>query len=362
MALANNTSKAGYISALVSCEEYQAGPAYAMAFPGQKKYLVDRVKRLVTNRNHSLDVFEKTLLTICLVMSGLCFSAYAEREQIKQVAHKVIQALAPAVDKKQQQGLDKQNALLTDQHKLVQRNADMLSSAHHITAINPIDTDRIPTMISKNNNADSLHLTYGLNVKMNGLNVNYHYKYTNKERTNYEVDTIGYLNHKGDTIRHINVHANINTKVNPTIIMSAEPKITVNANPNGKLQKLGYLDSAKHYQKLGKLYAAQPIAAHKPYGVKRIDYKLYNSDEDKARRDGAINDMLKDGLIKSRDNLSFKISNKELIINYQKQPEEVFQKYKAKYVKNTTGEWSWMYNYDSDKKTETNTVIDKSHN
>jgi bla regulator protein BlaR1 len=85
MALAETNSKVGYIRALVSCEEYQqAVPTYAMAFPGGKSSLMDRVKRMMSSRNHSLNMFEKGLLTICLVISGLCLSAFAEKENIKR--------------------------------------------------------------------------------------------------------------------------------------------------------------------------------------------------------------------------------------------------------------------------------------
>src|ERR1700761_3179941 len=66
LALAQNNNKLSYIRALVSCEEYQASvPAYAMGFPGGKNTLLDRVKRMATNRNYSLNLFEKAVLSVC---------------------------------------------------------------------------------------------------------------------------------------------------------------------------------------------------------------------------------------------------------------------------------------------------------
>src|SRR5476651_2673010 len=94
IAVTQTSSKVNYISALVSCQEYQLNvPAYSMALAGNKNSLVDRVKRIISSRNQSLNVVEKALLTICLVAVGLCMSAYAAREDIKRTVHKVVAAI-----------------------------------------------------------------------------------------------------------------------------------------------------------------------------------------------------------------------------------------------------------------------------
>ncbi len=60
--------------------------------------------------------------------------------------------------------------------------------------------------------------------------------------------------------------------------------------------------------------------------------------------------MLKDGIITSTDDLSFKIGTTEFVVNYKKQPEEIYQKYKAKYVpKGKKGDWIWFYKFDTNK-------------
>ncbi len=100
LAVAQSRNKENYIRALVSCQEYRAaGPNYAMAFPGSKNTLLDRVKRMVGNRNHSLNMFEKTVLAVCLVVMGLGISAFTVRENIKKalksaaaVIHHVVKA------------------------------------------------------------------------------------------------------------------------------------------------------------------------------------------------------------------------------------------------------------------------------
>jgi bla regulator protein BlaR1 len=78
LAVAQDQNKANYIRALVSCEEYKSSvPPFAMAFPGGKNTLLHRVKRMVSNRNHSLNLFEKTMLALCLVGAGLFMTAFS---------------------------------------------------------------------------------------------------------------------------------------------------------------------------------------------------------------------------------------------------------------------------------------------
>jgi hypothetical protein len=94
LAIAQSRNTENYIRALLSCEEYkEAGPNYVMAFPGSKNTLLDRVKRMVGNRNHSLNMFEKTVLTICLVVLGLGVSAFTAREDIKKAVKSIVASI-----------------------------------------------------------------------------------------------------------------------------------------------------------------------------------------------------------------------------------------------------------------------------
>jgi bla regulator protein blaR1 len=73
---------------------------------------------------------------------------------------------------------------------------------------------------------------------------------------------------------------------------------------------------------------------------------------DSERTKSMISDLVKDGIITSPDNLSFKIGTDEFVVNYQKQPEEVYQKYRARYVVGQysgSGDWIWYYYFDSQK-------------
>ncbi|HSZ32136.1 MAG TPA: M56 family metallopeptidase [Puia sp.] len=91
LAVAQNNNKINYIRALVSCEEYQSSvPAYAMGLTGEKNTLLNRVKRLVNNRNYSLNLFEKTVLAVCLILFALGVSAFTAREHIQKALNSFV--------------------------------------------------------------------------------------------------------------------------------------------------------------------------------------------------------------------------------------------------------------------------------
>lgn len=94
IAVAQTGSRFNYMNALVNCHEYQGqAPAYGLAFAGNKGSLLSRIKRMVNNRNQSLNMFEKTVLTISLVALGLGVSAFAEHKNIE----KAVKAVASVI-------------------------------------------------------------------------------------------------------------------------------------------------------------------------------------------------------------------------------------------------------------------------
>ncbi|MDP9080820.1 MAG: M56 family metallopeptidase [Bacteroidota bacterium] len=75
----------------------------------------------------------------------------------------------------------------------------------------------------------------------------------------------------------------------------------------------------------------------------------FKSDAEKTR--SIISEMMKDGIITSPNGLSFKIGKNEFVVNYKKQPENIYQKYKAKYVgAQPDGDWDWFYHFDNSRK------------
>lgn len=80
MAIAVTQSKTGYINALVSFQEYQLENtnSYAMAFPGKKNQLLNRVKRIIDNSNKTLNMAEKSFLVLCFSLIAILTLVFAQ--------------------------------------------------------------------------------------------------------------------------------------------------------------------------------------------------------------------------------------------------------------------------------------------
>lgn len=80
--------------------------------------------------------------------------------------------------------------------------------------------------------------------------------------------------------------------------------------------------------------------------------KQTRSESDSLRTQRMIRDLVKDRIITSTDNLSFKIGTDEFVVNYQKQTKAVYQKYRTRYVDNEahgSDDWVWYYHFNSKK-------------
>jgi bla regulator protein BlaR1 len=71
IAVAHTGDKRNYINALVSFQQYHLNTAqYATALTGRKDHLFQRVKRMLHNNNKTLNGMEKTVLTLCLIITA----------------------------------------------------------------------------------------------------------------------------------------------------------------------------------------------------------------------------------------------------------------------------------------------------
>ena len=79
VALEKIGNRKSYISALLSFEELNQSPsALGLAFPGRKNQLLHRVRRILYHQNQTLNNMEKMILTVCLLLIGLCPFAFSQ--------------------------------------------------------------------------------------------------------------------------------------------------------------------------------------------------------------------------------------------------------------------------------------------
>jgi beta-lactamase regulating signal transducer with metallopeptidase domain len=297
IAVEQTSSKVNYIRALVSCQEYQlSAPAYAMAFPGKRSQLIDRVKRMASGTNHALNFRERSILFITLLTAGLLTAAFTNAKQIEHLAVKtqkaITHAIIPATD------------TIPVQPKPVVKKIKVKANTTVQAVKNRIEqtkaTEPEESTISKQR-----EMAFEDSVRQSRLS------------PTTPIDPVTPIN---AGTKPINTVTPINTKPLSPLKGSLGPY---------KVSKLTYGADAKKY-------AATPVA---PYKAKGSDIG-----------ERVTVDLVKDGIIGADDqHVSFKLSNTELIVNGVKQSDDVQKRYKDKFVPVTTTKSTWtLYNnYDT---------------
>lgn len=340
LAIAQNNNKINYIRALVSCEEYQASmPAYAMGLLGGKNTLLHRVKRMVSNKNYSLNLFEKTVLAICLVVLGLGVSAFTAREDIKKAVNKVVAAIhhdarpeakakagkGDTTKKKQVEPNNEVNQLL---NKLIQLHPDTLKN---------INSPEIKALIFK---VDSLKFNTqqpGLNANLSGLQGG-NFQLLNMQQkpdtlltklldNNNKANQKLLLNLKPDTnllkkFRELNPAAKHALNVMDAIgrELYQERLITDTNNLNIMLNEKelivnGVRMSAQVHERIYRKYGRK--------GENGSYTSNYGQQRYQQKSEQIAYELLKENLVKDPGRFTYKLSRDEFSIDGEKQPDEL---------------------------------------
>jgi bla regulator protein BlaR1 len=382
LAIAQSRNKRDYVRALVSCEEYQdAGAAYVMAFPGTRNTLLYRVTRIVGNRNHSLNMFEKTILAVCLVVMGLGISAFTAREHIK----KALRSVAAVIHHDARAEHIKEVKVVKNDAAVNKQSAPVhkpLALAPKPDTTKPaLDTSRAigRELYRENLLTDTDHLTISLNEReliVNGVRMprevheriysqfgsgaNYSGSlappYENKHPGPYDA----FLRRRSYEIAFELVRENLVADKNHFSYSLNRNELIIDGvrQPDELLHRIvdkyfkpddyfnlnyicrdpGSYDDQKNY----------PTDTYRPR-----DWPAYNRQMEaerqrsEAERDKKLTaDLLQDHLITDPNNVTFTLSDKAVTINGKKQSDEVFQKYKAKYLPRDAGSgWNWTYSH-----------------
>jgi bla regulator protein BlaR1 len=354
LALAHDNNKATYIRALVSCEEYQASaPPFAMAFPGAKNTLLHRVRRLVSNRNHSLNLFEKTILTICLVGAGLFITAFSVKEVTPativantrpKVATSVSRSVPASVPKsvhtsepnnrnQKPERLQPTEASPLQPVETVAQPTDPVAQPKHDTTVGPtipdlgdtlVKYDVIPAkfnMTAKLNSSELLingvkqpeavrALIYSKFQNNNGNSVNIDYVYKETQPDAYNAP-YGQSNRASD-----------NEQALQALVRKQQALDREQQAINREVEALNRARESLHHQQN---YSDQQ--------------QKYKSDEAAIKLD-----LINDGLVSDTNHIHFTINEKKFILNGVTQTPEVHQRYMDKYcpAKGSAG-WSWTH-------------------
>jgi bla regulator protein BlaR1 len=382
MVLAQNNNKLNYIRALVSCDQYRSEvPAYAMGLPGSKNTLLSRAKRMATNSNYSLNLFEKTILAVCLVVLGLGISAFTAREPIQKALKSVIAAIhhgTAAKDKAAKSDTTKKQ--LTVQNGMIEKfrentpkttgNVQLDALIHKIDSLkgNPDNassylskfgkpdtgryTQMVKDLLAEKNRPDS-NLLKNLLVDKRWENSPMLARLMAKLDSSSKVFTAVandlYRDHILSNTSHLNITLNEKELIVNGVRLPQDMHDRYYSKYGNKFDDSNYSsNNTDGNTGSGRTYANNNTM-HVGDAKKPTQGNVNLQGEDEKTRN-IINDMLKDGIITGTDDLSFKIGTTEFVVNYKKQPDAVYQKYKAKYVPaHKKGDWIWFYKFDTEK-------------
>jgi bla regulator protein blaR1 len=351
LAVAQNHSKVNYIRALVSCEEYKSSvPPFAMAFPGGKNSLLHRVKRLVGNRNHSLNLFEKTMLAVCLVGVGLFMTAFSSLHHQPQhiQAPSDIQAVSTPPMSTQAASTQPSTTRSTLAQSAPAQVAPsrptpvQVAPAEHAAAPTPAQLmPALPT--SPQHKQESAPKDTAVTPPASESAT------ATPSRRGPTIPDLG------DTLVKYNI---IPVKTDMTArLNSAELVINGEKQPEAvrALVFSKFLDNGSHSVDIDYVYKSVPDSAkayvdpyrnagynNRPY---RSGYNRYADQQARYKSDEAKIkiDLITEGLVSDTNHIHFTINEREFILNGVPQSPAVFRRYKDKYDATNGSGWSWTH-------------------
>jgi len=314
IAIKETSSKINYISALVSCQEYQlAAPDFAMAF-SKKGELKNRVQRLVYNSNQSLNKLEKSILALCIVAVGFGLLAFSNVKKIGEIIVDNKSTVQQTSISLQQDSLKRLKEIQKLQSKTDQTNAKS------VTTITSLKGDSLKRLIAL------------------------HKLQSKTDQTNTESVTTTTSTKTTKTVREEE-----NEKVEKT-----EPIIerTIGLSDTfSSLKAMLPLLNVRINMPIGQSKTQVPSPPVPPkVSTPAIPPKASISDQ-------VTQELLKDGIIsKGGDQFSFMLSEKEMVVNGKLMSNDVHKKYKDKFVPVMSRKNIWKLYHNYETKTTTTTT------
>lgn len=286
IAIAASESKAKFVHALVSFEEYNLkNNALVMGFGGSKNHLLNRAKRIIYNNNKTLNAVEKTILSFSIVAVSIIMVACANNKMNEQ---------HPVSNGPEKNFVDKANA-----------EADALVAQSNAEA---------DLLVQKADAEASQADVEAAEADREAAKATAEAKLADAELKRIESEA----------------------KKNKAEIITVQP--TDKARPADQ----------SNFKTITKTTTSTTTTDDKPSSVVHVKTGITGTNlPEKIEVDqltkSIISDLISENIIKTNHNLSYKLSDKELIVNNVVQPISVKNKFSRKYVK--TKDISIVYNY-----------------
>ncbi|MBC8984233.1 M48 family metalloprotease [Pedobacter sp. N36a] len=312
--LNTNNNKAGYISALVCCEEFQMNkPVYAMAISGDSNQLVKRVKRMVSNDHPTLNKTEKSILgvsVLAVVIFSMAFSSVLKKPVHKSMQEasksKTLQEAEKEVPAYQKVISAVENGVLNVEHLVKGAEKGALETENAIAQTEEFLSDAEQRWSPADQKRDAANKArYDANEAE--LTANQYRLDANKEEI------------AADQI-----------KAEHEKIWLEHEKIRIQDEKRSVASKKAKSEAAK--STITRKFVSDNSTSTR-YDDKTPDYIL--------------KDLVKDRLVRPNDKLSFEISQDNFLLNNEKLPEEVRKRYEKKYLKSADWIISYKQEYES---------------
>ncbi|MCE7065969.1 M56 family metallopeptidase [Dyadobacter sp. CY326] len=365
LAIAVTENKTSFVHALVSFQEYNMqGSAFEMAFSKKRNHLLDRIKRIIYSNNKPLNAMEKLFVTISLITVAALSAAVTKVAPESNAAPVVKVASRPISSPR-----------LTLKVAALVFQTDTLPKKKGTTVTNQQEERvEISTNSSSDDNVNAdVSVHTNVNVNTEGIST---YR-INSDGKDYDVvqidgktallridgkeipkDQLGNYKQEIDKVmvsikknhEEAEVHRAHADKMRAEAEVYKKESANYRKHSEGfeKQAKIMYADAEKQraYAEEQKLYAEAQRGRADNYREIADDARAAAETDRKnyeELQESVINDLLASGVITSRNDLSFRLTKSELIVNGAKQPAALHQKLKEKYMREKEFEMSYNF-------------------
>ncbi|WP_118973888.1 M56 family metallopeptidase [Taibaiella koreensis] len=359
-------SKKHYINALVSCQEYVLQmPACAVALNGGKNNLLHRVKRIVSHKNPSLNLVEKSLLTICLLGSGLLMVAFSTHHKKDTAAPPAKTPPAATITRRTQSesvtsttshagnSLPVRNAVTTGAPS--QATGRTLNVAVPVQVSIPLNVaiaaspePAAPALAAPENSASEPAVAANAKV-YNASTVQDQQQDEERRKAELAQQKAREASRQADQARARADEARRQAD-------EARSRADIARNKAEEVARRT-ADEARRHAEASRRQAEDAARQQANEAYRQADENRRKADEDRRKSESTssviLNGLVRDGIISKNDRkTSFKLSDSKFVVNGVKQSQPVFQKYRDAYVKangkSAGGSWTVQYQYSKD--------------
>jgi bla regulator protein blaR1 len=380
LVIAHISQKTNYLQALVSFQELQPYPnASALALTGNKHYLLTRVKRMLTSENKKLNLMEKTVLILSIVgITAFGFitktkdnpaPAGVAKSKIPKPITVATKAFVPIITRKKPVPKQKKLTVLS----LPKQTIDTVPkttpqpkgerSFASISSNSKSDGKTTESQVEATDNEGRHYSIKRIDDQVTFLAVNG--TIIPKDKYDDYADVIAgideakkqrMLKRKQDLmLRQADLMLKQKEMIEKRKLLALENHKDLESK--NELRKLEYEQKKAEILQNQKLYnqkRAEVLQNQNLYNEKKLEVlknqKMYEQRKaemiqtKKMYRKGRINDdvtriiddLNDQNLVKDETNLSFSLSDKELVVDGKRQPSEIHQQFKEKYIENSS--------------------------